>query len=239
MPSATESVLRHIEELVLGELEPGSSLPSESQLAVDTGVSRLTVREATKALQARGLLEIRRGRRPVVAYPNALPVGDFFASAIRRDPRQLLDLLEVRLALEVHIAALAARNANRATLGAIELALQAMTQAHDDLDALQAADIRFHESLAVASGNQLLSFLIEGMEAPLRASLMQSLHGHMSRGGTVDEVVEQHERILDRVRARDAKGAADAMSEHLARTASDLRAAFATAGAARSEEEQP
>src|SRR5918996_1896679 len=174
-PTATESVVRHIEELVLGELEPGASLPSESQIAADTGVSRLTVREATKTLQARGLLEVSRGRRPIVAYPNALPVGDFFASVIRRDPRQLLDLLEVRLALEVHIAALAARNANRATLGAIELALQAMADARDDLDALQAADIRFHESLAVASGNQLLSFLIEGMEAPLRASLMQSL----------------------------------------------------------------
>src|SRR5919106_2849087 len=229
--TATESVVRHIEELVLGELEPGASLPSESQIAADTGVSRLTVREATKALQARGLVEVRRGRRPVVAYPNALPVGDFFASVIRRDPRQLLDLLEVRVALEVHIAALAARHGSRATITSMELALDAMREGEDDLDALQAADIRFHESLAAASGNRLLSFLIEAMEAPLRASRMQSLRGHLASGGTVEDVIDQHERILDRVRSRDPKGATAAMRDHLAQTARDLRAAFATAGA--------
>jgi DNA-binding FadR family transcriptional regulator len=228
--SLTESVVSRIEELVLGELEPGSALPSESDLAAEIGVSRLTVREAIKSLQARGLVEIQRGRRPVVAYPNARPIGDFFHALIRRDPRQLLDLLEVRRALEVHIASLAALRANRAAVSALELALDAMRQTSDDPDAIHQADIRFHESLAAASGNQLLSFLIEAMEAPLHASRMQSLRGHLARGGTVTDVIEQHARILDRVKAHDGKGAGSAMREHLAQTARDLRAAFATAG---------
>ena len=73
----------------------------------------------------------------------------------------------------------------------------------------------------------LLSFLIEGMEEPLRASRMRSLRGHLARGGTVADVIEQHARILDRVRARDARGAAAAMRAHLAQTERDLRAAFA------------
>jgi len=227
----TEDVVRHLENLVLGELEPGSELPSETDLAGQLGVSRLTVREAVKALQARGLIEISRGRRPSVAYPNARPVGDFFAAMIRRDPRQLLDLLEVRRALEVHIASLAALQAGRAPVAAMELALDAMRRTARDPtpDAVNAADVRFHEALAAASGNQLLAFLIEAMEPSLHASRLQSLRGHLARGGTVDDVIAQHERILARVRARDPKGAAAAMREHLSQTARDLRAAFALA----------
>jgi DNA-binding FadR family transcriptional regulator len=230
MAGATERVVRRLDQLVLAELEPGAELPSESDLARELAVSRLTVREAVRALQARGLVEIRRGRRPRVAYPNAAPVGDFFASVIRRDPRQLLDLIEVRLALEVHIAGLAARQASRASLAAMELAVATMrdtARSTPDPDAIHAADLRFHQALAAASGNRMLEFLIEAMEAPLRVSRMQSLRGHLARGGTVDDVVEQHAAILDRVAAHDAVGAAAAMREHLTQTARDLRAAFA------------
>jgi GntR family transcriptional repressor for pyruvate dehydrogenase complex len=225
--SLTQSVVDRIEELVLGELEPGAALPSESDLATGLGVSRLTVREAIRSLQARGLVEIQRGRRPVVAWPNARPVGDFFSSVIRRDPRQLLDLLEVRLALEVQIASLAALRAGRAAVAAMELALDAMRRTSHDPDAIGAADLRFHESLAAASGNRLLAHLMEAMEEPLRTSRLQSLRGHLARGGTVADVIAQHDRILDRVRARDPEGAAAAMRNHLGQTARDLRAAFA------------
>lgn len=219
--------MAHLEDLVLGELEPGAELPSESDLATTLGVSRLTVREATKALQARGLVEIRQGRRPLVAHPNAGPIGDFFIAAVRRDPRRLLDLLEVRRALEVHIAALAATRASRAAITAMDMALDAMRTAADDPTALHDTDIRFHESLAEAAGNQLLTFLIEAMEDPLRSSRIQSMRGHLARGGTVDDVIEQHARILDRVKARDPAGASAAMRDHLSQTARDLRAALA------------
>ncbi|MEN3358449.1 MAG: hypothetical protein V7637_2431 [Mycobacteriales bacterium] len=249
MAGVTDRVVRRLDQLVLAELEPGAELPSESELASQLAVSRLTVREAVRSLQARGLVETRRGRRPRVAYPNAAPVGDFFTSVIRRDPRQLLDLLEVRRALEVHIASLAAQHASRASVAALELALDAMrhpagppapapsdpssapsastVDGEPDADALHAADLRFHQALAAASGNQLLDFLIEAMEAPLHASRLRSLRGHLARGGTVADVIEQHARILDRVVARDAAGAAAAMRDHLAQTARDLRVAFA------------
>ncbi len=228
-PTITDGVVRRLEHLALAVLEPGAELPSESDLAEEYGVSRLTMREAIKALQARGLVDIRRGRRPTVAYPSARPIGDFFTSVIRRDPRRLLDLLEVRRALEVHIAALAAQHASPGSVAAMDLALDAMRHNPDDLDAVHAADVRFHESLATASGNQMLSFLIEAMEVPLHASRLQSLAGHLSRGGTITDVIEQHVRILERVRSRDAKGASSAMREHLAETARDLRTAFALA----------
>jgi DNA-binding FadR family transcriptional regulator len=224
--TVTAVVIRHLEDLVLGDLAPGAELPSESDLAAHLGVSRLTVREATKTLQARGLVDVRQGRRPIVAHPNAGPIGDFFSAAVRRDPRRLLDLLEVRRALEVHIASLAATHASRAALQAMELALSTMHDKADDPVALHEADLRFHESLAVGAGNQLLIFLLEAMEEPLRAGRTQSMRGHLSRGGTVEDVIEQHARVLERVKARDAKGAAAAMLAHLDQTARDLKAAF-------------
>jgi len=130
--SITDAVVRRLEDLVLGELEPGDELPSEADLAATFQVSRLTVREAARTLQARGLLETRHGRRTMVARPSAAPIGGWFTAAVRRDPRQLLDLLEVRRALEVQIASLAAAQAGRAAVSAMELALAAMREAADD-----------------------------------------------------------------------------------------------------------
>src|SRR6266540_4729326 len=111
--SILDSVIQQLEGLIFGGLEPGEALPSEGKLAEALGVSRLTVREATRTLQARGLLEVTQGRRPRVAAPNGALLGDFFEIAVRRDPRALLDLLDVRRALEVHIAALADRKSTR------------------------------------------------------------------------------------------------------------------------------
>jgi DNA-binding FadR family transcriptional regulator len=166
----------------------------------------------------------------VVAHPNAGPIGGFFTAAVRRDPRRLMDLLEVRRALEVHIASLAAVHATRATITAMEMALGAMRDAAHDPVALHESDIGFHASVATAAGNQMLSFLIEAMEEPLRASRMRSMQGHLARGGTVEDVIEQHALVLDRVRARDAKGAGAAMRAHLEQTARDLKAALALTG---------
>jgi DNA-binding GntR family transcriptional regulator len=53
------------------------------------------------------------------------------------------------------------------------------------------------------------------------------MRGHLARGGTVEDVIEQHALVLDRVRARDPKGAAAAMRAHLEQTARDLKAALA------------
>ena len=220
--SVADSVNERLEGLILSGLEPGEAFPSEGALAEALGVSRLTVREATRALEARGLLEITKGRRPRVAAPNGALVGDFFKLAVRRDPRALLDLLEVRRALEVHIATLAARRAGKGELADMKMSIEAM-RAADGFEAFHAADLRFHENLAAASGNRLLVFLIEAFAEPLRESRQRSFAGHQARGGGSADVIEQHQQILDAVRARNPKAAARAMREHLTQTEQDLR----------------
>ena len=218
------SLIEQLEELIFERFEPGDTLPSEGQLAQTLGVSRLTLREATRSLQARGLLEISQGRRSTVAVPNGALVGDFFQTAVRRDSRALLDLLEVRRALEVHIASLAARRAGKGDIADMEMSIDAMRAGGNQSQAFHAADVRFHENLAAASGNRLLVFLIEALAEPLAESRLQSFAGHQSRGGTAEDIIQKHEEILNAVRARNPKAAAEAMREHLQQTEDDLRA---------------
>jgi GntR family transcriptional repressor for pyruvate dehydrogenase complex len=222
--SVVDTVIERLEELIFSRLEPGEALPSEGQLAEALGVSRLSVREATRTLQARGLLEISKGRRPRVAAPNGSVVGDFFNSAVRRDPRALLDLLDVRRALEVHIAALAARRATNGDIADMDMSIEAMRAAEHEFEAFHTADVRFHENLAAASGNRLLVFLIEAFAEPLRASRQRSFAGHQARGGHVEDVIQQHQAILEAVKSRNPKAAAQAMRDHLQQTEQDLRA---------------
>src|SRR5437867_5198250 len=221
--SVLDSVIEQLEGLIFGGLEPGEALPSEGKLAEALGVSRLTVREATRTLQARGLLEITQGRRPTVAAPNGALLGDFFEIAVRRDPSALLDLLDVRRALEVHIAALAARRATKGDIADMEMSIAAMRAAAGESEAFHAADVRFHENLAAASGNRLLVFLIEAFAEPLREGRLRSFAGHLARGGEVGDVIQQHQAILDAVEAHNPKAAAQAMRDHLQQTEQDLR----------------
>lgn len=224
----TDGVMAHLEDLIFGDaMEPGDSLPSEAELAAELGVSRLTVRECIRALQARGLVEVSHGKRPVVAPPNALPLADFFSASVRRDAGGLLELLEVRMAIEVHTAQLAARNATMSDLRSLTAALDAMRDAVADEDAFNRADVRFHAAIAAASGNRMLAFLVEGMEGPLHSSRMQSTRGYRSRSGALGALLEAHEAIYARIAERDAAGAAAAMHRHLLATRKDLRVSFA------------
>lgn len=226
--SATVEVIRHLERLIFsGDAEPGDSLPSETELAAALGLSRLTVREGVRALQARGLVEVRHGRRPVVAHPNATPLSDFFSASVRRDSRGLLELLEVRLAVEVHSAQLAAIHATRADIAALAMTLESMRKTLDDDSAFSEADVRFHAAVASASGNRMLNFLVEGMEEPLHHGRLQSIRGTRSRTPNIETLIDEHAEIYERIVARDARGAAASMRRHLVQTRTDLKTGLA------------
>ncbi len=225
---ATQVVVRHLERLILdGGLVAGDPLPSETQLASELGLSRLTIREGVRTLVARGLLDVSKGRRPVVSPANAGPLRAFFASEVRRDARGRFELLEVRFALEVAAASLAARAATKAERDALALALERMRVAGEDHDAYNDADLHFHALIASASGNRMITFLMEGMEEPLSDSRAESLRGHLARGESIEDLLEQHAAILRAIVARDARAAGAAMRRHLVQTRADLRAALA------------
>jgi DNA-binding FadR family transcriptional regulator len=223
--SSVDRVVEALMDRILGALMPGSNLPSESELATEFAVSRLTIREAVKVLAGRGLLEVSRGRRAVVREPDGSAFGEFMAAAMKHDPKGLLDLVEVRQALEIQSATLSARHMNRAGAAAIEAALDGMRTAAVRMrrgpDKEEAEhrfhdfDVGFHEALALSSGNRMLAYLLEAMAIPLRDSFHLSMKGHRLGGHEPEETIAAHELIFARVKAGDGRGAAQAMRSHL------------------------
>jgi GntR family transcriptional repressor for pyruvate dehydrogenase complex len=222
--------------MVLTSMTPGTSLPSEADLAARFEVSRLTVREAIKMLSGRGLLDVGRGRRAIVRQPDRVALSDFLSGHIQSDPKGLFDLMELRLATEVLAASLAARRLNRAGLAALEATINGMREsivAHGAGSEPDAAELRFHDhdlefhgAIALASGNRLISNLFEAMAVPLRRGFYLSRRGHFQRGGTVEETMRMHEQIFEAIREGNAKSAEVAMRAHLEETERDIRAAL-------------
>jgi GntR family transcriptional regulator, transcriptional repressor for pyruvate dehydrogenase complex len=223
----TDQAVELLESFILDQaLPPGALLPSQGALAEQLGVSRLVIREATRTLEARGLLETAQGRRLAVAAPSPAALSHLLDLAIRRDGDALFDLIDVRLAIEVHAARLAAERATADDLGVLEAAILAMeTSQRDDLQALVEVDLDFHFGLVRAARNELLRVLVEALVEPLRASRVQSFQGLRKRGLGIDVVVAAHRGILEALRQGEPERAARAMAEHLRETLEDLRAA--------------
>lgn len=227
-PNAATAVADDLAELILTKLTPGANLPSEADLAEQYAVSRLTIREAVKLLAGRGLLEVSRGKRAKVKEPDGSAFADFLTAVIHNNSRGLFDLIEVRLALEVQSATMAAKRASRAGITAIESALQGMREAAaaDDETRFHAFDVGFHEAIALASGNRVLGYLFEAMSGPLREGFVISRRGHASRGHTVADTIEAHQRILDCIRQGNGRAAGEAMRVHLRDTERDIHSAM-------------
>ena len=231
-----DRVVTGLTQLIRTELAPGARLPSESTLADTYTVSRLTVREAVKVLSGRGLLDVARGRRAVVREPDSKAFGHFLAVAAQHDAKSFFDLVEVRQALEVQSAALAAKRVNRAALAAIESALDGMVSAVADIERgadravaearFNRLDVGFHEALALSSGNRMLAMFLEAMASPLEESFRMSTRGRTLRGQSHQATLAAHRAILDAVRAGDGRAAAQAMRAHLKQAEQDLRAAL-------------
>jgi GntR family transcriptional repressor for pyruvate dehydrogenase complex len=225
--SAAHGVADDLADMILTRMAPGVLLPSEAELAENYAVSRLTIREAMKLLAGRGLLELARGKRAMVREPDGAAFADFLVSILHNDSKGLFDLIEVRLSLEVQSATLAAKRASRAGIAAIDSALQGMREAEAATDAEAEArfhnfDVGFHEAVALASGNRILGYLFEAMAGPLRNGIQISRQGHANRGHTLRDTLDHHQRILDAIRAGNARAAAEAMRLHLKDTERDI-----------------
>jgi GntR family transcriptional repressor for pyruvate dehydrogenase complex len=224
--SPTNATVDALNKLVIEELEPGSQLPSEASLAESLGVSRLTVREALKVLSGRGLVELQRGKRAVVREPDSSVLSVYLKAALRRDPRGMIELLEIRRALEGLAAALAARNGTRAGIAAVQAALDEMSEALERGDDSSGADVAFHEALALASGNRMLSFILEGLADALLETFKLSAEGRTRRGGQIRETLEAHQEIFTKIKSGDALAATKSMSNHLKEAEEDLKSAI-------------
>ncbi|MGI3903676.1 MAG: FadR/GntR family transcriptional regulator [Janthinobacterium lividum] len=136
--------------------------------------------------------------------PDSKAFGQFLAVAAQHDAKSFFDLVEVRQALEVQSAILAARRVNRAALAAIESALDGMVSAvvaieqGADRAVVEARfnrlDVGFHEALALSSGNRMLAMFLEATASPLEESFRMSTRGRTLRGQSHQATLAAHGR---------------------------------------------
>ena len=167
--------------IVAGQIGADGTLPREDDLAARFAVSRTVIREATKTLQALGLITTgpRVGSRvqPLSSWRLLDPqVMDWITDADMASGFER-DLLELRGMIEPAAASFAAERGSDAQIAAITGALEAMVNAPSKAEH-EAADFRFHETILEASGNILLLQLTPILHAVLKASFRLSMHDH-------------------------------------------------------------
>lgn len=203
-------------KLLGGEIAPGQRLPTESSLTQEYGVSRSVIREALAALAADGLVEARQGAGVFAA---AHPTSAFGALAAEMGSRvsTALNVLEVRLAIEVESAALAALRRSPSQEAAIQEAFFEFERLLRQGEPTGPADFAFHRAIAAATGNPFYVEILDALgkraipcdvTSPWSTELTQS---HDYQVG----LQKEHLAILNAISAGDAEAARAAMRVHL------------------------
>ena len=207
------------EQIKSGRFAPGERLPTEQELTRAARVSRTVVREAVAALRAEGLVITRQG---VGAFVSAAPQQAPF----RIDPErmqsldEILNVMELRLGVEIESAGLAAERATRAQARAIGAALEAIDHAAESGKSAVDEDLALHRAIAEATGNPEFSRFLQFIGRHLiPRRIVSGLPESM--GGTrayLELLQEEHRKIHEAIRDRDPKAAREAMRRHLTRS---------------------
>ena len=203
------------EQVMSGQWPVGGRLPAETELAQRLEVGRSTVREAVRALVHAGLLETRQGSG---TYVRSLTPGAGWEPRLRR--AAVLDAYEVREALEVQAARLAASRRTEADIAALRGCLAERTRARGSDAQFVEADLAFHRAVVAAAHNPLLAEMFGSFAAVLREALIAIRSDQAVQGPGADAA---HERLAAAIEAGDAAGAAQATHDHLDPTAAKLR----------------
>ena len=215
-------ISRRIADEIRGEIErsrmaPGEKLPTENTLTAKYGVSRSTVREAVKLLQAENVIEIRRGLGSFVASNTGIgadPLGLRFAE----QDHLLEELMEVRLLMEPGIAEIAAERRTDADLARMDEAIclmEAYARVGKDYTAY---DYRFHIALAESTHNRVLERIFPVVFEAIAKGYEQTAHLH----GSVDRALWYHRSILGAIRAKDADLSGSLTRQHIEQALRDI-----------------
>ncbi len=214
-----------VNDVLAGRYPTNSPLPSETELAERTGVSRLTVREAVKALAAKGVVRVEHGRgtfvNPTDRWSVLDPVLLIARSSFEKDAMALpRKLIEARRLVEVAVTQLAAERRTPEQvdeMGTSLLAMRAAARAKD-VPAFVEADILFHQQVMDAADNSFVTSLFD----PLARILRLTRHQTSSHGPVRTHAIAHHQLVLDAIRLGDPVQAGAAMHAHMVQTEHDM-----------------
>jgi GntR family transcriptional repressor for pyruvate dehydrogenase complex len=198
-----------------GSLKIGDQLPGERELVNQLQVGRASVREALRILESQGIIEVRPGKGTFITSDTPRTAGEeevlgYFQS----HAAEVLDMLEIRDALESRAAFLAAKKASASEIARMKETLEEAeaSAAAADYDRVGYLDQKFHSQIATASGNKLLAELIVSVIQAMVSPRLSILH--LPRRAELS--LQEHHEIYDAIRKRNAEGAAAAESKHVA-----------------------
>lgn len=219
-----EKVIDELKNVIFqGKLKPGDRLPPERALAEMLGVSRTSLREALKLMEAAGLIFIKRGQGIFVADHDPDQYMDNFLSHLLVSDDKLSELFEIRKVLETEAASWAALRGSESQIKELEKlvedTLTSLEKYMSNKSTLLAEhDIEFHRKLIEASNN---SVLIRVMD-----SLYDLLMGSKSKAMTVpkraEKSLQEHKMIVEALSQRDAQSAKKAMLNHIQNAEKDV-----------------
>lgn len=202
------------ERILNGEVPAGSSLPSEREMVGQTGLSRGSIREAMRKLEVEGLVRTKTGRQGgnIATLPGQGAAQHFLGLFIRGRRVQFRALLETQLAIEPPLARLAAINRSDQQMNEIDAIMRDAEAALDDAPRFLRENVRWHNAVAVASGNELLcAFALSISKAMHDATAVENFASAQVRQGSFAD----HKRITRAIAARDGEAAFRRMERHI------------------------
>lgn len=204
------------EAIIAGTLSPGDALPTERDLSESFGVSRASVREALRALQAQGLVSSSGSpSRTVVAEGAGRHARDAMITLLRLNGVGVDDLMEFRSHLEGGALAAAARRRDPAALADAGAALADMRRPGIDVEAFDEADVRFHVALVRASGNEAMHLVMQVLRETVARHLLDFLRAQPDQAATLARLTDEHAAILAAVERGHATRAAALVRAHI------------------------
>jgi len=212
--TTSEEVVQNLREMVQrGELRPGDRLPPERDLAKLLGVSRPTLRAGIRSLAAVGVLQSKQGAGTFVVNNDGPPSLD-------SSPLRLMaalhgftndEMFEARKSIEMAMAGLAAERATSDQMASMAEELAGMYASLDEPEQYLIHDMRFHQTVAAASANRILTALMN-MVATILFDVRSKT---VKRAKDLKESAEMHRQIYRAIRDRNPEAARNAMRDHL------------------------
>lgn len=202
-----------------GEWAVGARLPAERDLARQLGVSRPSVREALIAMEVEGWVEVRTGSG-VYVLDRSKPAshdgnGSGRAEQISPDEWGPLELIRARRVVEGEVAAMAATQAKRKHMDAMDKAIASMQLDADRGVLPLEGDRAFHTAVVESCGNVVLIETIQRFWDSRRGPLFERLGGHFETVESWRSAIAEHQAIFDAVRNHDPDAARAAMHAHM------------------------
>jgi GntR family transcriptional repressor for pyruvate dehydrogenase complex len=206
----SEDLVNQITDLILSKhLQPGDRLPSEHRLVEELGVSRSVVREGIKALEERGLVEVKQGSGTFVRSPSSEMVSDSFSLFLRTRIARYSKLMEVRGILDVEIAGLLAQRATEEDLERLSKSIERMWELLESPQEFVEEDVAFHMAFYAAMKNEVLLTIMQ----PIMEMLSEAMSVTFEAPGSPESSLRRHETLVQRIQAGDSEGAREAMRE--------------------------